>query len=55
MGTRRVVFQLDQELYERVQEAADADRRSFSNWVAVTVERAVEDMSREPAEQTAGA
>jgi hypothetical protein len=55
MGTRRVVFQIDQALYERALAEADADRRSFSNWVALTVERAVEDKSREPAEQPAGA
>lgn len=53
MSKRKAVFQIEQELYERVVVAADADRRSFSSWVAVAVERAVEDASREPAEQTA--
>lgn len=53
VSKRKAVFQIEQELYERVVEAADADRRSFSSWVAVAVERAVEDASREPAEQTA--
>jgi len=48
-----MVFQVEQEVYEQVQRAARADSRSLGNWLAVTVERAVEDKLRESAEQTA--
>ena len=48
-----MVFQVEQEVYEQVQRAARADSRSLGNWLAVTVERALEDVSRESAEQTA--
>ena len=48
VSKKKVVFQIELELYERVVEAAEADRRSFSNWVALTVERALD-------EQDAGA
>jgi predicted HicB family RNase H-like nuclease len=53
VSKRKVGFWIEQELYERMVKAAEADRRSFSNWLSVTIERAVEDASREPAEQTA--
>ena len=52
MSVRRVYFQVEQEVYERVREAAAADRRSLSNWLAITVERAVEDAPRAEAEQS---
>jgi predicted HicB family RNase H-like nuclease len=45
-----MVFQVEQELYERAQRAAKAERRSVSNWLAITIERAVEDKPRAEAE-----
>lgn len=48
-------FRISEELYERAQEAAKADRRTLSNWLAVLVERAVEDEKPdEPAGQKGG-
>jgi len=44
-------FRLEQELLDRAKQAAEDDRRSLSNWFAVTVERALEDESRDAAEQ----
>jgi len=46
-------FRLEEELLERARQAAEADRRSMSNWFAVIVERALEDKTRESAEQPA--
>jgi len=43
VSKRKVGFWIEQELYERMVEAADADRRSFSNWLSVTIARAVDD------------
>jgi hypothetical protein len=43
-------FRLDQELYDQAKQAADADRRSLSNWFALIVERALEGKPHEPAE-----
>ena len=34
-------FRLSEELLDQAQRAADADRRSLSNWLALTVERAL--------------
>jgi predicted HicB family RNase H-like nuclease len=42
MSTRWLHFRIEEELHERVREAAEADRRSVSNWVAVACERALE-------------
>ena len=53
MPTRWAHFRLREELYEQAQKVAEADRRSLSNWFALVVERALEDESREPAEQSA--
>ena len=39
---RHVHLKLDQETYERARQAAEADRRSLANWLAVTVERALD-------------
>lgn len=42
MGTTRWVhFRVDESVWERAKKAAEADRRSLSNWVALTVERAL--------------
>lgn len=42
MGTTRWVhFRVDERVLERAKKAAEADRRSLSNWVALTVERAL--------------
>jgi hypothetical protein len=40
--TRRVCFVLDEDLRDRAQQAANADHRSLANWLAVTVERALD-------------
>lgn len=40
---RHVHLKLDQETYERARQAAEADRRSLANWLAVLVERALEE------------
>ena len=53
MSKRKITFQIEQDVYEQAERAAGADRRSLSNWLAVTVERAVEDKLRESAEQPA--
>lgn len=44
---RYVRIKLDQPLYDRARQAAEADRRSLANWLVVLVERAVEDKSDE--------
>ena len=36
-------FRLSEKLLEQAQRAADADRRSLSNWLALVVERALEE------------
>jgi len=41
-------FRISDELLERAQRAADADRRSLSNWLGLVVERALEEMPDEP-------
>lgn len=41
MTIRNVHLKLDDETYERAKAAAVADRRSVSNWIACTIERAV--------------
>jgi hypothetical protein len=43
MTLRHVHLKLDQQLYERARQAAEADRRSLANWLTVLVERALED------------
>ena len=47
---RYVRIKLDQAIYDRARQAADADRRSLANWVVVLVERAVEDARAEATE-----
>jgi len=47
---RHVHVKLEQELWERATQAAQADRRSLTNWIAVLVERALEAKSRDAAE-----
>ena len=39
-------FRISEELLDQAQRAADADRRSLSNWLALTVERALKDKPR---------
>ena len=51
MTIRHVHVKLEQELWERASQAAKADRRSLTNWIAVLVERALEDKSRDAADQ----
>ena len=41
-------FRISEELLEQAQRAAKADRRSLSNWLALAVERALEEPSCEP-------
>lgn len=48
---RYVRIQLEETVYERARQAAEADRRSLANWLAVTVERALKEASPEPGEQ----
>jgi predicted HicB family RNase H-like nuclease len=43
MATRWAHFRIDEQLYEQARKSAEADRRSLSNWFAITVERALED------------
>ena len=42
MAMRWLHFRADEQLIERAQQVAKADRRSLSNWVALTIERAVD-------------
>jgi secreted protein with Ig-like and vWFA domain len=53
MAVRWIHFRIDEQLVERARRAAEADRRSLSNWVALTIERALEEKPRESAEQSA--
>jgi hypothetical protein len=41
MPTRWVHLRVDEQIYDRMKAAAEADRRSLSNWVAVACERAL--------------
>jgi hypothetical protein len=40
---RHVNLRLDEETWERARQAAEADRRSLTNWITVLVEKAIED------------
>lgn len=51
MATRWVHFRVEEEIAEQMRLAAIADRRSLSNWVALTVERALSESSPEPADR----
>ena len=42
MTIRHVHVKLEQELWERASQAAQADRRSLTNWIAVLIERTLE-------------
>lgn len=48
--TRWAHFRIDEQLLERARQAAEADRRSLSNWFALTIERALKE-TPETAEQ----
>jgi hypothetical protein len=48
MAMRWLHFRVNEQLYARAQRAAEADRRSLSNWVALTIERATEAMPDHP-------
>lgn len=50
---RYVRIPLEEAVYERARQAAQADRRSLANWLAVLVERALEEKTSEPTEQPA--
>ena len=43
---------LDEDVYERARQAAAADRRSLSNWFALTIERRLDEIAsgQEPAQ-----
>ena len=41
MLVRWVHFRVDEDLHKQMREAAAADRRSLSNWLALIVERAL--------------
>jgi hypothetical protein len=51
--TRYVRIGLEQAIYDRARQAAETDRRSLANWVAVTVERALEEAGPEQERPTA--
>lgn len=36
--TRRVAFEIDEDLYEQLREVAKGDRRSIGNYIAVMIE-----------------
>jgi predicted HicB family RNase H-like nuclease len=42
MPSKYLSIRLDGDLRERAQAAAAADRRSLTNWVAVTIEQALD-------------
>jgi hypothetical protein len=46
--TRYVRIGLEQAIYDRARQAAEGDRRSLANWIAVTVERALATAERQP-------
>ncbi len=46
-------FRISEELLEQAQRAAEADRRSLSNWLAVVVERALAEARAEPQQKGA--
>ncbi len=46
-------FRISDELLERAQRAADADRRSLSNWLGLVVERALDAAEPKPAKESA--
>jgi len=43
MAMRWLHFRVDEQLHERARQAAAADRRSLSNWLALTIEKALEE------------
>ena len=45
MTTRWVHLRVDEELHERMRQAAHDDRRSLANWVAVACERALKSVA----------
>ena len=47
MAMRWLHFRADEQLVERARRVAAADRRSLSNWVALTIERAVDSAEAE--------
>jgi predicted HicB family RNase H-like nuclease len=48
VATKWAHFRIDEETLERARLAAAADRRSLSNWFALTVERALTETAPEP-------
>jgi hypothetical protein len=53
VNVRHVNLRLDEKTWERARQAAEADRRSLTNWITVLVEKAIEDKPCEPAGQPA--
>lgn len=47
MPTKWAHFRIDEDMYERARQAAEADRRSLSNWFTLTVERRLEEIASE--------
>jgi hypothetical protein len=43
MAMRWLHFRVDEQLHARARQAATADRRTLSNWLALTIERALEE------------
>ena len=50
MAMRWLHFRLDEQLLERARQAAEDDRRSLSNWVGLTIERALADIPHDEPE-----
>jgi hypothetical protein len=42
VGKRKITFQVEQDIYEQVRQAAEAEQRSLGNWLAVIVGRVVQ-------------
>lgn len=51
MAMRWLHFRIDEQLHEQARQVAAADRRSLSNWVALVIERAVEQAERHETEK----
>ena len=51
MAMRWLHFRLNEQLLERARQAAEDDRRSLSNWVGLTIERALREDIPAPGQQ----
>lgn len=52
MPVRWVHFRVEEDLHEKMRAAAAADRRSLSNWLALTLERVLEEEPRQAEQPT---